>query len=301
MTRWYFGNQGESGVSVQTFGNRTVITVPNQLTIVATGGSVSFTPTRAREQNSPSGRRPRFQGYRDFREGNSWSRNRRRRARGRGRGYHHPGPRGPVHANGTTITDQSSRSDPEQQGRNNSRQQRLQGGAQGIDVRAGNRNAETTHTGTGTGLISRAIASASASAPSSASAPMNVTAGSMAGQMSVSASAPGSGFGVGVGGQLSSAGPDTGSTYTEHTWTSQGHGALEQRGQLVVLPPRPRDYASVGRDYVHSQHPGDEDEEWKIDPAALNNGYDGGLELDVSEEVLLGGISSTYLDLTEIE
>ncbi|KAL4792257.1 hypothetical protein BDV19DRAFT_392258 [Aspergillus venezuelensis] len=166
-TQWYFGTRESSGVTVSSLGNRTFITLPNGFSIVATGGMVSFTEPPARDRS------PQFRGYRDFRDGNTWGRNRRRRGRGGGQarnsshssgsGYmggsssggssYRPGPRGPVHADGhgngnngqrrSNHIEQRARAELERQARNNrlqGRQQRSQGGAQGINVRSGNRN-----------------------------------------------------------------------------------------------------------------------------------------------------------------
>ncbi|KAL4736801.1 hypothetical protein BDV11DRAFT_210981 [Aspergillus similis] len=51
---WYFGTAHGSGVSVESFGRRTIITLPNHMTIVATG-SVSFTSTSNRIPPGPRG------------------------------------------------------------------------------------------------------------------------------------------------------------------------------------------------------------------------------------------------------
>ncbi|KAL4974141.1 hypothetical protein BDW66DRAFT_140681 [Aspergillus desertorum] len=73
---WYFDTTNGSGISVESFGRRTVITLPNHLTIVATG-SVSFTSTPNR--NSPGPRGPAHAGSEYHRRGQ------RRRGGGRGR------------------------------------------------------------------------------------------------------------------------------------------------------------------------------------------------------------------------
>ncbi|KAL4962211.1 uncharacterized protein BDV14DRAFT_203030 [Aspergillus stella-maris] len=205
-TQWYFGTRESSGVTVSSLGNRTFITLPNGFSIVATGGLVSFTEPPARDRS------PQFRGYRDFRDGNTPGWNRRRRGRGGGQarnsshssgsGYmggnssgcssYRPGPRGPIHANGhgngnSNHIEQRARAELERQARNNrlqGRQQRNQGGAQGINVRSGNRNSvdvvvvnglgdgiSATRSGTGTATRTANAGISHSLGPTSASAP----------------------------------------------------------------------------------------------------------------------------------
>ncbi|KAL4805302.1 hypothetical protein BDV18DRAFT_140647 [Aspergillus unguis] len=91
-THWYFGNQEDvGGISVQSLGSRTIITLPHNLTIVASGGTVSFTATGS-SRNAPVGHRGPISannninneaGGRQRRRRGGRRRNRSRRERGR--------------------------------------------------------------------------------------------------------------------------------------------------------------------------------------------------------------------------
>ncbi|CBF82766.1 predicted protein [Aspergillus nidulans FGSC A4] len=83
---WYFGTTHGSGVSVESSGRRTIITLPNHMTIVARG-SVSFTSTSNR--NPPGRRGPAHADAEYHRHGQRRHRSGRGRpwpGRGRGRG-----------------------------------------------------------------------------------------------------------------------------------------------------------------------------------------------------------------------
>ncbi|KAL5043446.1 hypothetical protein BDW71DRAFT_120654 [Aspergillus fruticulosus] len=84
---WYFGTTHGSGVSVESLGRRTIITLPNYLTIVATG-SVSFTSTPNRNSPGPRGPAhadPEYHSRRQRRRGGGRGRPWPGRGRGRGR------------------------------------------------------------------------------------------------------------------------------------------------------------------------------------------------------------------------
>ncbi|KAL6235097.1 hypothetical protein BDW75DRAFT_148729 [Aspergillus navahoensis] len=111
---WYFGTTHGSGVSVESFGGRTVITLPNHLTIVASG-SVSFTSTPNRNSPSPRGPahaypeyRRRGQQRREGSRGRPWpghGRGRGRRERYGGVGRHDGQQRGEPRTNAPRLED----------------------------------------------------------------------------------------------------------------------------------------------------------------------------------------------------
>ncbi|RDW87143.1 uncharacterized protein DSM5745_03785 [Aspergillus mulundensis] len=107
--RWYFGITNNSGVSVESLGTRTFITLPNDLTIVARG-PVSFTSTPGRHRDRPGPRAPIhahpnhenqtrsriWNGRRDWRRG-------RRGGRYGGAGRHGRQQRGERHGDGLSL------------------------------------------------------------------------------------------------------------------------------------------------------------------------------------------------------